>query len=412
MEANKLEIEKMSWFERNPKKTLVVLLVIFSVIFLLLTEFFLKKKFNIQSNTKERYVQVREVLPNTDTIGASDNTDKKYVRVRTDDNGLLMPGKIHNDPDITLFFIGSSTIMTVTLDEKERLPYITGNMLEKTTGNKVNSFNGAYSSSTSFHGLNILINKVLPYEPDYLIFMYNAVDLIKLRLSPNFYWETNYVSTKSSMFEVLKNFKNKFFPNLYYFLNTNLDFNIGGSIIELFNSLGINTKTKEVNLKTKEVNSNTKEVNSNTKEVNSNTKEVNINSLEKSNLDKTFKNLDFDRAKDNFKKNIKSIIEISKIHNIVPVILTEPWNIKEIKSDENLRRQGLDNFIQYHDEFNSIIRGLGAIDNVILVDLAKHIDEERTELFVEKYHFSNEGVNEVAKLIINEIIKYQNDLDN
>jgi hypothetical protein len=405
MEANKLEIEKMSWFERNPKKTLVVLLVIFSVIFLLLTEFFLKKKFNIQSNTKERYVQVREVLPNTDTIGASDNTDKKYVRVRTDDNGLLMPGKIHNDPDITLFFIGSSTIMTVTLDEKERLPYITGNMLEKTTGNKVNSFNGAYSSSTSFHGLNILINKVLPYEPDYLIFMYNAVDLIKLRLSPNFYWETNYVSTKSSMFEVLKNFKNKFFPNLYYFLNTNLDFNIGGSIIELFNSLGINTKTKEVNLKTKEVNSNTKEVNSNTQE-------VNINSLEKSNLDKTFKNLDFDRAKDNFKKNIKSIIEISKIHNIVPVILTEPWNIKEIKSDENLRRQGLDNFIQYHDEFNSIIRGLGAIDNVILVDLAKHIDEERTELFVEKYHFSNEGVNEVAKLIINEIIKYQNDLDN
>jgi len=404
-EANKLEIKKMSWFERNPKKTLVVLLVFFSVIFLLLSEFFLKKKFNIQSNTKERYVQVREVLPNTDTIGASDNIDKKYVRVRTDENGLLMPGKIHNDPDITLFFIGSSTIMTVTLDEKERLPYVTGNMLEKTTGNKVNSFNGAYSSSTSFHGLNILINKVLPYEPDYLIFMYNAVDLIKLRLSPNFYWETNYVSTKSSIFELLKNFKNKFFPNLYYFLNTNLDFNIGGSIKELLNSFGINTKTKEINTKIKEVNTNIKEVNTNIKEVRK-------NPLEESNVEKTFKNLDFKQAKENYKKNIKSIIEVSKIHNIVPVILTEPWNINEIKADVELRKQGLDEYIKYHDEFNSIIRELGADDNVILVDLAKHLDEERLELFVEKYHFSNVGVNEVSQLIINEIIKHQNELNN
>ena len=263
--------------------------------------------------------------------------------------------------------------MTVTLDEKERLPYVTGNMLEKKTKNKVNSYNGAYSSSTSFHGLNMLINKVIPYKPDYLIFMYNAVDLIKLRLSPNYYWETNYVTTSAgSIMNALRGVKNRLFPNIYYVLNTNLNINIGGYIRGLFNSLGFDTKI-----------------------------------IKKEHLKKTFKDMDFEIAKDKYTKNLESIIAICKIHDIVPVILTEPWNLKEIKKDKNIRDLGLDDFVQYHNTFNTIIENTGRDEGVILVDLFNKINDKRSELFVGKYHFSLDGVKVVSDLITKEIIKHR-----
>ena len=365
--------DKPTWFDKNPKRVIFLFLALIILIFLFGIEYVLEQKFNIQSNPKQRYVQIREVLPDTDTIGASDNVNKDFVRVRTDSNGLLLPGKIHDDADITLFFIGSSTIMTVTLDEKERLPYVTGNMLEKKTKNKVNSYNGAYSSSTSFHGLNMLINKVIPYKPDYLIFMYNAVDLIKLRLSPNYYWETNYVTTSAgSIMNALRGVKNRLFPNIYYVLNTNLNINIGGYIRGLFNSLGFDTKI-----------------------------------IKKEHLKKTFKDMDFEIAKDKYTKNLESIIAICKIHDIVPVILTEPWNLKEIKKDKNIRDLGLDDFVQYHNTFNTIIENTGRDEGVILVDLFNKINDKRSELFVGKYHFSLDGVKEESDLITKVIIKHR-----
>jgi hypothetical protein len=364
------KIEKYTWFDKNPIKTALIFTILAVFIVLIGAEYVLEKKFKIQSDTKQRYVNIREVLPNTDTIGASDNPNKPFVRVRTDENGLVKPGRIYDKAEITLFFIGSSPIMAITLDEDERVPYVSGRLLEQKLGKKVNSYNGAYSSSTSFHGLNMLINKVLPYKPDYLVFMYNSVDIIKLRLSPNFYWENNYIVAGGTTVDVLRNIKNRLFPNIYYVLNTNLDFNIGASVQKILNFFGVSIK--KVN----------------------NTQKI-----------KTFKNLNSEAIKDVYAKNLKAIIEICKIYGITPVILTEPYNLKEIKLDKDLNKLGVTEFITYHDDFNEIIRNFDKDDSVILVDLYEYMKDSRQGLFIDKYHYSVDGVAAVSNYITDKIAK-------
>ena len=81
--------------------------------------------------------------------------------------------------------------------------------------------------------------------------------------------------------------------------------------------------------------------------------------------------------------------------------------LKEIKKDKNIRDLGLDDFVQYHNTFNTIIENTGRDEGVILVDLFNKINDKRSELFVGKYHFSLDGVKVVSDLITKEIIKHR-----
>jgi hypothetical protein len=198
--------------------------------------------------------------------------------------------------------------------------------------------------------------------------MYNAVDIIKLRLSPNYYWENNYVSVGGTTADILRNIKNRLFPNIYYVLNTNLDFNIGESIQKTLNFIGLGEN-----------------------------KDDNVQEI------KTFKDLNPKVVKDIYAKNLKAIIEICKIYGITPVILTEPYNLKEIKLDKELNKLGVSEFIMYHDAFNEIIRNFDKDDSVVLVDLYEHMKNGKQDLFVEKYHYSVDGAVEVSNYIANKI---------
>lgn len=358
--------KKTNLFERNPKKIILLFVGIIIITMLLIVEFILSEKFHVQSDVSKRYIEIREILPNTNTIAKSDNPNKKFVIVRTDANGLLKPGKIHENADINMFFMGASTLLSLGLDEDKRIHYQSGRMLEKKENLKVNSYNAAYSSAPSFHGLNTLLNKIIPYSPDYLVFMYNAVDLSDLRLSKYHYWKDNYkVVNTFGIVNILTSIKNKYFPNIYYVLNTNLGLGlVFTKIIKFFD----NGKNREV-VKYK----------------------------------KTFNNLDFDMAKDMYTKNLKAIISLCKIYNITPVIMTEPYNSRELKSDKRMKQLGLKNFLKIHDEFNDIARTLGSGDDVILVDLDKHINNNDESLFVGIWHFSIKGVKKVSNLISDEI---------
>jgi len=147
----------------------------------------------------------------------------------------------------------------------------------------LNSYNGGASSSSSIHGLNVLLNKGIAYSPDYLVFMYNAMDLLDLRLSLDVYWKNNFETVKSGgIIDILKSVKNTLFPNIYYVLKKNLDFNIGAFIHSV---LGGNSKTNTAKTK-------------------------------------TYENFDYEAAEARYIKNLKAIIALCRFYGITPVIFT------------------------------------------------------------------------------------------
>ena len=69
-----------------------------------------------------------------------DTIEKKNYLLRVDENGFIMPSKKYSNPDISLVFLGDSVTAELLVDEEKRFPYLTGVLLEKEMGIKINSY--------------------------------------------------------------------------------------------------------------------------------------------------------------------------------------------------------------------------------------------------------------------------------
>ncbi|MCS6771121.1 MAG: SGNH/GDSL hydrolase family protein [Kiritimatiellae bacterium] len=136
----------------------------------------------------ERVIRLREHAPNQNRwvrptreyMQGVDSLERKFYRLATDENGFIMPSAIHETPDIELVFLGGSTTECLYVDETNRFPYLAGRLLESRTGLRINSYNGGHSGNHSMHSLNVLINKVLPMQPDAVILCHNINDFATL----------------------------------------------------------------------------------------------------------------------------------------------------------------------------------------------------------------------------------------
>lgn len=364
--------KELSLLEKNPKKIIFIFILSIVLAMLFVVEFILSSTLHVEKPSEKRYVYIKEIVPNTNTVGSSDQPEKKKVKIRTDKDGLLLPSKVHSNADKEVFFIGASTILTLTIEEKKRLPYLTGRILESSLGQKINSYNAAAGSASSFHGMNILINKVLPYEPDYLVFMYNTTDLTDLIVSDIKYWNNNYKTVSGAgIIDILRELKDSMFPNIYYVLKNTLNFNIGSFINNLFNS------NQKVERKVR-----------------------------------TFKDFNYVKSKERFIKNLKVIINICKAYGIKPVIMTEPYSVKGANDSKILKSRGVEDYLAIHAKFNNIIRELATKEDIILVDLAEQMTFNGNEnLFVGEWHFSLKGVEKAANLIATQITDYEKSQD-
>lgn len=159
-----------------------------------------------------RFIKLREYRPNLETFErpskkymshAAPSLERKYYKVSTDENGFLNPSNIYADPDLKIVFLGGSTTECLYVDELKRFPYLVGRQLEQILNKKVNSYNGGVSANESLHSLNILLNKVIPMQPNVVVFMHNINDLIVLR-SQGTYWYPNslksHIQTSKNVF--------------------------------------------------------------------------------------------------------------------------------------------------------------------------------------------------------------------
>ena len=202
-------------------------------------------------------------------------------RVGNESNILCEPGNNSNSFDSdefsNIFFIGGSTTEMMFIKEKFRF-HCTLNRLFKEENLNLIAKNYGVSGNHSMHSNIILLTKLAPLKPDYVVLMNNINDLNVL-LRGHTYWDdntdsgifTSSIGSYEKKYQIAKQIKDFLFPNIWTVLKNNHNFTIEPEMIK-----------------------------------NSNSK------------------IDFKNAINNYKKSINTFIAISRAMEITPIIMTQP----------------------------------------------------------------------------------------
>jgi lysophospholipase L1-like esterase len=333
-----------------------------------------------------RVIRLREVqplfsgkfAPTDDEMGMSDTLVRKGYRVRTDADGFIMPSRIHDCPDLTLVFLGGSTTACYYVDEEYRFPYLAGRLLEEDAKLKVNSYNSGVGGNYSLHSLDILLNKVIPMKPDAVVMMHNINDLTVLMFAGS-YWSKDFKKGNTGPIVELNKkiidfrlFIDRYFPHLYNVLK------------ELEKNIRRKLRPKKAAEQDDEL------------------RDIRGRKIV----------LDKEKLVKEFTMNQQLFINICKARNITPVLMTMANRLKD-KPDPLIVRltSGLkkDHGITYQEYqeifnlFNRAIRRTAAANQVLLIDLASAVPQER-EYIYDVVHFTNQG-SRLAAAVIKEALK-------
>ena len=374
------DLFRKTWPERHAKK--VIFLLVFLVVcgLGLLTEKILAFKAGALSHPLgvKRFIKLREfepgyaevLLPSLQAMAQSDTLVRRPYIIRVDENGFIMPAKVHEHPDLTLVFLGGSTTEDIYDDENNRFPYLVGHLLEESTGLRVNSYNAAKSGNDSLHSLDVLLNKVVPLKPDLVAMMHNINDL-SILLFEKSYWNRNpsrspLIEKKPDWRTVGKNLQETFqlardlvVPHLYAALH------------RLLHAEGKSQADEFQQVRGQKI-------------------EVNQDYLVRE-----------------FTLNLQTFINICQARGITPVLLTMPSRLKDDPDPlipRLMQRLEKQNGITYRDfkgafdRFNQAIREVAAQNRVLLIDLAQEIPQEK-EYMSDVVHFTPAGSRLVAQKI-------------
>jgi len=364
-----------NWFQQNPKKTLVWVVLIFLVVLGFGTERLLgfinhRRGIVLEAETERRYIKLREQRPlrqmrlqfPKNHLPYTDNVFTKTYKIDIDENGFIKPSKKYPNPDLSIVFLGGSTTECMFMDEENRFPYAAGAILERQTGKKINAYNGGLSGNNSLHAIDLLVNKVIPFGPRVVVFMENINDLSTL-LYEKTYWNRNNVRAPIETLVkgklVGKLLKEMLIPNLneaYRNLTKSL---FGHEEDEFAEARGKKLLVDQAGL-----------------------------------------------ARE-FAMNLQIFIDICRARGMAPVLMTQA---NRIKSDPDpvvaayIGRYGQDTGISYrdfkelYDLFNDTIREVGRKNGVLVIDLANDVPPDREHLY-DMVHFNDAGSRYAAGII-------------
>ncbi len=286
----------------------------------------------------------------------------RIYRLAIDGHGFIMPGALHQDPDVTLVFLGGSTTECLMMEDDHRFPCRVGALLEGSTGLEVNAYNGGISGNHSLHSINVLLNKVLPLRPQIVVMMHNINDLVVL-MHEGSYWNNN--PTRSIIeviggYRVFRIFKNLLIPNLY----------------EKMRTLRLRPPDEFARVRGRKI------------------------------------IIDEDWMLGQFEANLQTFLEICRAREITPVLLTQNSRFKEHPAPEveaQTSLLALDNPFKYqafrrlHMLFNGSIRTVGAKNGVMVIDLAGEVPQER-EYIYDSVHLSRRGSDLVSAIIADRLM--------
>lgn len=366
-------------FERHPKKTLAILIVLGLLVTALAADRLLALKVQPHRVGVERVVRLRELAPGSfevinpkpQVFDVEAGFPPRPVVIRVDEEGFVMPSRVHAQPDLILAFLGGSTTECRAVPEDHRFPYLVGRCLETTLKARINSYNAARSGNNSLHSLNILLHKLLPLRPDIVVMTHNINDLIAL-LYEKTYWNQN--PSRRVLMEVrptLAGHVRGFFqiirehtiPHLYAALK-----GLGGRggeepPIDEFRHL----RGRKVEIRR-------------------------------------------DYLLREFRSNLQMFIEICRCRGIEPVLMTQANRFQTDLDPETwqevqvLEAQGISygDFRELYGAFNQAIRDQGAAGQVRVIDLAREIPPE-PKFIHDPVHFTERGSTLAAKIICTQL---------
>jgi len=372
-----------NWFERHPTQTIGLVIVV-----LLLAATYGAEKLlasinhthNLVLFTERRYINLREILPHLDTVEVppdravreSDGLVQKPYRVRTDAQGFLLPYNRYEKPDLTLVFLGGSTVACIYVEEENRFPYLVGNLLAQKTGKKITSINSGVGGNNSLHSLDILLNKLIPVRPDVVVMMHNINDLVAL-IYDRTYWSKNPTRAPIVNFSFYKNLtglkalatlaRDLYIPNLHAATRV-LSKKIFGKKVQDPDDEFAYIRGKKLTV-------------------------------------------DQAAILDEFQMNLTTFINICRARRITPVLMTQfsrykanpdPKVLKAMQGFEADSQIPVREFIELYARFNQAIREVGKQNGVLVIDLAALIPQDQHYLY-DVVHLNTQGSQLAAQLI-------------
>ena len=381
--ADQQGLSPQNWFERHPKKTLGL----FVFMLLLAATYggekllaYINRTHNLVLFTERRYINLREILPGLDTVDVppdkavreSDGLVQKPYRVRTDARGFMLPYNRHEKPDLTLVFLGGSTVACIYVEEENRFPYLVGNLLAQKTGKQITSINSGVGGNNSLHSLDILLNKIIPVRPDVVVMMHNINDLVAL-IYDQTYWSKNPTRAAIVNFSFYKNLtglkalatlaRDLYIPNLHAATRV-LSKKIFGKKVQDPDDEFAYIRGKKLTV-------------------------------------------DQAHILDEFRMNLKTFINICRARRITPVLMTQfnrykpnpdPKVLKAMQGFESDSGIPASEFMDLYARFNQAIREVGQQNGVVVIDLAALIPQDKQYLY-DVVHLNTQGSQLAAQLI-------------
>jgi lysophospholipase L1-like esterase len=375
-----------SWFERNTKKTIFILLFSSLVAIAYGTEKLLAYKsqgIGFSYALPDRAIRLREyrpflqekTSPTPTELKAVDSVENKAYILRIDKDGFIVPSKKYAHPDKTIVFLGGSTTECHYMGEDERFPYLTGVLLERELGIKLNSYNAARAGNNSLHSMDIFLNKIIPLKPDIVVVMHNINDLTTL-LYEKSYWSLN--QPRAVIFDM----NQEVLSNYWKIMRDKLVPHLAAAMRDFDWRLRLWLKSDK-------------------------------GSKEKADPDE-FAHLRGQKLQVNpedmvaqFEMNLQTFINLCKARNITVVLMTMANRLKENPDPiihEALKKIDKGHGISYQefkalfDKFNEAVRRKAAENGVLLIDLAKEIPQERAYLY-DVVHYNGNGSKKAAEII-------------
>ena len=372
-----------NWFERHPKQTIVWLVLVLILAFTYGAEkllAYINHTHNLVLFSERRYINLREILPGVDTVDVppdravreSDGLVQKPYRVRTDSRGFMLPYNRYEKPDLSLVFLGGSTVACIYVDEESRFPYLVGNLLAQKTGKKITSINSGVGGNNSLHSLDILLNKIIPLRPDVVVMMHNINDLVAL-IYDRTYWSKNPTRAAIVNFSFYKNLtglkalttlaRDLYIPNLH-------------AATRILSHKIFGKKVKEPDDEFAYIRG---------------------------------KKLTVDAAAilDEFKMNLNTFINLCRARRITPVLMTQfnryrpnpdPKVLKAMQGFQSDSGIPVSEFIELYARFNQAVREVGQANGVLVIDLAALIPQDKQYMY-DVVHLNTRGSRLAAQLI-------------
>jgi hypothetical protein len=316
-----------------------------------------------------RSLHMREYSPSTNVtlqaVGhdiSVDVLDSDTYTIKTDQNGFIIGPKDRDTNVLDIVFFGGSTVECAFVDDSLRFPYLVGQALG------IVSRNAGYGGNHSFHSFNNLIGKGIPNQPKTVVLMHNINDLALL-------------TKTGSYFEA---------PNNRRILNENrVDFQNGFKVRvqRLFSASVMATIPNIYGRITKASAAKNNEID----------EWAGYRSAEK---------IDTAIIKMRFRNSLNSFIAVAKANQMEVVLMTQ-FNRMVLGDTEVeaaiMKKNTNYTFAEYvglYNDFNEIIRQTAAVQNVLLIDLAREIPQTKAYLY-DAVHVNNAG----SKLVAEKIIK-------